>query len=483
MKHLSLLFIALLLLQIKLLAQEEFLIDTISTVTCEQFNPTVSSDGNKFIVFWEDNRLTPINLHGAVLNEQGIFQNKTLILNHNHREQPAVDFDGSNFFVVHEGDAIAPFFGWELRALCYDTNGELIYPYDIKIEHGDESSISNLKICFGLSNYLVGYINSAHRSSMGVHIVYPNGQLGNYFYSLDVDLESVSFDGENYFIVRGGPRGCRVDTSGAVIDSSWIQISPGMNGGNSSVAFDGTNYLVVWQSKDSLDYYDIYCARVTPSGEVLDTLGFPISIADSNQVNPEIAFDGENYVVVWEDYRNGPEADIYCAKVDTAGNVIDSFPISTKEGDQIQPALVKGSGNKVLVVYSGWTGEYQGKTYNSMRIWGKILDGSTDVKEDKGNNTVNDFNLKQNYPNPFNSATAIQYSIPQRNNVLVKVYDILGNEIETLVNEEKPTGTYEISWNATNLGSGIYFYRIQAVDPSTGSGQSFVETKKMVLMK
>ncbi len=59
--------------------------------------------------------------------------------------------------------------------------------------------------------------------------------------------------------------------------------------------------------------------------------------------------------------------------------------------------------------------------------------------------------------------------------VQLKVFDILGNEIETLVNEEKPAGTYELTWNAENLPSGVYFYRIQA--------GSFTETKKMVLMK
>jgi hypothetical protein len=85
------------------------------------------------------------------------------------------------------------------------------------------------------------------------------------------------------------------------------------------------------------------------------------------------------------------------------------------------------------------------------------------------------FNLYQNYPNPFNPSTKIKYSIPQQFNVVIKVFDILGNEIETLVNEEKQAGAYEITWYAEGLPSGVYFYRLQAGD--------FVETKKMVLMK
>jgi len=85
------------------------------------------------------------------------------------------------------------------------------------------------------------------------------------------------------------------------------------------------------------------------------------------------------------------------------------------------------------------------------------------------------FELKQNFPNPFNPSTKIKYSIPQVSNVVIKVFDILGNEIETLVNEEKQTGTYEVTWYVGNLPSGIYFYRLQA--------GNYVETKKMVLMK
>ena len=85
------------------------------------------------------------------------------------------------------------------------------------------------------------------------------------------------------------------------------------------------------------------------------------------------------------------------------------------------------------------------------------------------------FNLNQNYPNPFNPITTVQYSIPQRSNVTLKVYDVLGNEIAELVNEEKGMGVYSVSFDASNLASGIYLYKIQA--------GSFVETKKMILLK
>ncbi len=85
------------------------------------------------------------------------------------------------------------------------------------------------------------------------------------------------------------------------------------------------------------------------------------------------------------------------------------------------------------------------------------------------------FYLSQNYPNPFNPSTTISYSIPEYSNVSLKVFDILGNEIETLVNEEKPGGQYEAKWNAEGLTGGVYFYQFRA--------GSYSETKKMLLIK
>lgn len=93
------------------------------------------------------------------------------------------------------------------------------------------------------------------------------------------------------------------------------------------------------------------------------------------------------------------------------------------------------------------------------------------------------FVLYQNYPNPFNPTTKISWQSPVSDWQTLKVYDVLGNEVATLVNEYKKAGNYEIEFKTRNLTSGLYFYRLQAGDPSTGSGQSFVETKKMILLK
>jgi len=92
-----------------------------------------------------------------------------------------------------------------------------------------------------------------------------------------------------------------------------------------------------------------------------------------------------------------------------------------------------------------------------------------DVFEVKG------FYLSQNYPNPFNPTTKIRYSVPGSEIVQIKVFDVLGKEIKTLLNEYKQTGTYEIEFDASNLTSGVYFYQLSA--------GIFVETKKMILLR
>jgi hypothetical protein len=94
---------------------------------------------------------------------------------------------------------------------------------------------------------------------------------------------------------------------------------------------------------------------------------------------------------------------------------------------------------------------------------------------DNHDNTIEGFYLSEAYPNPFNPSTTIHYQIPQAGIVILKIYDILGNEVATLVNEEKSAGKYNVNFNASSLSSGVYIYKIQT--------SSFINSKKMILLK
>jgi hypothetical protein len=100
--------------------------------------------------------------------------------------------------------------------------------------------------------------------------------------------------------------------------------------------------------------------------------------------------------------------------------------------------------------------------------------GSTAVSEGKIMRPTS-FSLEQNYPNPFNPATNIAFTLPAKSFVSLKIFDVIGREIATVVSEELSSGPHAYTWNAGALGSGVYFYRLQA--------GSFIETKKLILIK
>lgn len=113
-------------------------------------------------------------------------------------------------------------------------------------------------------------------------------------------------------------------------------------------------------------------------------------------------------------------------------------------------------------LFNTYSLEFLGKYKNNSQA--NIESGTTEV-----------YSLSENYPNPFNPSTIIRYQIPQDGIVTLKIYDILGAEVATLVNEEKVAGKYEVNFNASHLASGVYVYRISA--------GSFTASKKLILLK
>jgi len=123
---------------------------------------------------------------------------------------------------------------------------------------------------------------------------------------------------------------------------------------------------------------------------------------------------------------------------------------------------------------AGWAGGY-----DLGRILTFVPDPATSVR-DAESGRPQEFRLSQNYPNPFNPSTVIRFQLPVDNHVTLKVYDLLGREVAVLVDEKKPAGTHEVTWNGSGLGSGLYFYRIEAHGKN---GTSYVQTRKMLLVK
>jgi hypothetical protein len=151
--------------------------------------------------------------------------------------------------------------------------------------------------------------------------------------------------------------------------------------------------------------------------------------------------------------------------------VLNSGPAGSWDGDYVEVGSVMLLQDTLIHLW------YDGSRDNTAtNLWRIGLATSTlVVSVEQETDQPSDFALEQNYPNPFNPSTTFRYSIPTQSKVVIKVYDILGNEITTLMDEEKSVGTYELTWNAVNLPSGVYFYQLRAC--------SFIETKKMLLLK
>jgi PKD repeat protein len=131
------------------------------------------------------------------------------------------------------------------------------------------------------------------------------------------------------------------------------------------------------------------------------------------------------------------------------------------------------TGDSVICTWSAWS--FNGVDSASSNIFIVILK-RTNVGITQLSSTIPDkFKLENNYPNPFNPTTKIVFEIPKSVNVELRIYDAIGREIETLVNNKLQPGRYEYTWGAHTLSSGLYFYRLKA--------NGFVQTKRMVLIK
>jgi len=158
--------------------------------------------------------------------------------------------------------------------------------------------------------------------------------------------------------------------------------------------------------------------------------------------------------------------------------VIEVFTDSGNQGRQYLGSTTSGASGSFVLEISGMPllGNITATatdTNGNTSMFSLPYAVSTNVKQTVLNPVR--FSLEQNYPNPFNPTTTIKYQIPELSFLTIKVYDVVGNEITALVNEEKQIGSYEVNFDATGIPSGVYFYRLQAED--------FAETKKMVLIR
>ncbi|MBN2365374.1 MAG: T9SS type A sorting domain-containing protein [Calditrichaeota bacterium] len=483
--------------------------------TNPQQNPSVAYNGTNYLVSWEDQcrigldndaggmpddiRGTFVDNFGNIVEPNGYTlasgeeQGRYGYLRYHNPNCISIEND---FLIAMEQNWLSkggwgwPSGGSEIILNRLTTNGIILDTINIT-NNSFWQFFSNTSVCFNGSQYFYVWENSNiyNQSDQGIYGRRLDAT-GNLLDSTCIRISvkdsvqsspSIAYGGPNYLAVWQDHRnglfeiyGTLIDQQGNILDTNGFVISSGSDSKECpEVCFDDSNYLVVWQEYSG-NSWDIHGIRVDQLGRPIDSDNIIICNEPQNQKHPTLIFDGTNYIVVWEDYRNGMDSDIYYTTITVTGTVAQSTPVSNQSRDQLSPALARGSGNQVFIVYSGWTDSVDGKLYNQLRIWGKFIGTASGITLEN-RSIVDQYNLFQNYPNPFNPSTTIKFDLPKTTQVIMKVFNILGEEVTTLVSDRLSAGSYSYDWDASNLASGVYLYRLQAGD--------YVETRKMILMR
>jgi hypothetical protein len=268
----------------------------------------------------------------------------------------------------------------------------------------------------------------------------------------------IVFGGHNHYYARAEVNGVQHITTGG---GGAPLYAPILSYPNIVTATQANHFCTIAIEDGLLSF-----KAIKPDGTVIDsftTAGFnfppvitslPDTIANKDSLY--------QYQVIAED-NNGDTLTYslttapFWLSIDSTNGLIEGTPSASNVGDTV-----------VVVKVDDGHGRTDTQTY-SLHILNPVgIDSET-------NQVPQQYVLNQNYPNPFNPTTTIKYEVPERSFVTLKVYDVLGKEVAALVNEEKPIGNYVIEFDASNLPSDIYFYRLQT--------PNFTQTKKMILLK
>ena len=351
------------------------------------------------------------------------------------------------------------------------------YSWKVLLYNGDY--FYGLDMLDSLNAWVVGY-NSIYKSSNG----------GNTWKSVmnNNDKENgITFLDKNVGVVYGAKK-ISVTTDGGQAWNIYNISDTGYVSGYNKMKFTDPSHLWfvsdqgLWLSRDTAKTWKLFSIKNSyESFDFLDSLNGWVTIYGGQFSDMVYTSDGgKNWGTISKPYQVQPEDVLMYADGGNSENIttlVSGFygslfrfennnsvsSINTFTSNTLFSFASYKDGNKLDIWLAG-----DGMTllHNTIII--------TNIKNDVVNNDFS-FKLFQNYPNPFNPLTTIKYQIPKESNVTIKVYDVLGKEITTLLNAEQKAGHHKVEWDGKNYASGIYFYRIRAGE--------FVLTKKMLLIK
>jgi hypothetical protein len=333
------------------------------------YSVDVAFDGTNHLVVWTRSAGPFADVLGARVAADGTVLDQTPIpisTGEGQQSSPAVAFDGTRYLVVWDDSRAG---NSDIYGARVSTAGVVVDPGGIPFSTTAGAQVTPA-VAFTGTLALVTWADARSNSTYDVYgtrwtsaggVFDPTGMqiaaaAGHQY------APAVSYGGEHFLVVWADERsgtgtdvyGARVATSGGIVDTSSVPFSTAAgNQSSPDLAFDGSNVLVVWNDRRSGTTYDIYGSRWSPTSGVLNAGGIPISTAARDQFEPEVAFNG-SYLVVWRDYRNGTSADHYGARVTIAGAVSDpnGFAVSGGPGSEQFLGVARGAGSTWGVGYS-----------------------------------------------------------------------------------------------------------------------------------
>ena len=288
------------------------------------------------------------------------------------------------------------------------------------------------------------------------------------FYTIDIANPLLLEEGNDFYVYlnlsRGGqPFDRTSEVPVLLVEDSYLTIVNSTSHPNESFYWDGSQ----WQ--DMFYYADppwpAGTANLCIKALTIDESNIPVELTSFTVINK-----GVKILLEWVTSTeiNNQQFEIYRRDFE-----------NEKSSDWTLIGFRESKGTTTEPTYYNFEDDITGINANTLEYRLKQIDYSGTYAFSEivsvDNLAPNGFVLEQNYPNPFNPSTHIKYAVANKQFVSIKVYDVLGNEISTLVNEEKPAGTFEVEFNANHLSAGVYYYTIIT--------ENFVQTKKMILLK
>ena len=488
--------------------------DSINTIICneqsDQTSPSITTDGaGGAIIAWRDNRTKDYDIYAQRINADGnILWTSTgvpVCTDTNNQDYPMLTSDGQGGAIIiwedgrHHYNSINIF---DLYAQRINANGKLLWAGGGVPVCTDSSDMGYQSITSDGSGGAI-FVRTGFRNDSNRIYVQRINSNGNKMWGADgrqicselsTPLETqITGDGSHGAIITwtdtrnliGQVCVQRIDANGNPLwQANGIAICQ-YHSIYSSIASDGQGgAFITWADNrnNNTSNWNIYAQRINGNGKTLWTQdGIPICTDTSEQLDNQITSFGNGAIITWDDGRNGNlNYDIYAQRIDSGGATLwakDGNIVCDEKANQDLPQITYGGNGGAIIAWE----DQRNYGFNSNDIYAQYIsgDGSIPAKYLNVSNqnaaAPGKFQLNQNYPNPFNPSTTIQYQIPKSGMVIIKVYDVLGREVKTLVNQYQQNGKYDIKFDGSNFPSGIYYYRMQI--------GNFSETKKLILLK